>query len=299
MDIAPIAGAGASGSDGMTARAHGPAPQGGVQMSDVVSVFVGPSPKVRLIGLDRPWAWLAAGWRDLLAAPGVSLVYGAIFSGAGFLMTVGAWLAGLSYLTLPLLAGFMLVAPILAVGLYEVSRRLETGQPTTLEVAVTAWRANRTQVALLGVLLMLFLLAWIRIATLLFALFFSKSPPSLDDLLVQIVASADGLPFLVVGTLIGAGLAALVFAISAVSVPMLLDQPTNVFAAVATSFVAVRHNLRPMGLWAILIVIFTGLGLATFCIGLIVALPLIGHATWHAYRDLVLPIPSTGEARPL
>ncbi|MFO0995885.1 MAG: DUF2189 domain-containing protein [Alphaproteobacteria bacterium] len=268
-------------------------------MSDVVSVFVGPSPKVRAIGLDRPWAWLAAGWRDLLAAPGIGLVYGAIFSGAGFLMTVGAWLVGLSYLVMPLLAGFMLVAPILAVGLYEVSRRLEAGQPTALAPALTAWRANRTQIALLGVLLMLFLLAWIRFATLLFALFFSKSPPGLDDFLLQVLNSANGLSFLVVGTLIGAGLAALVFAISAVSVPMLLDQQTNVFAAVATSFVAVRHNLRPMGLWAILIVIFTGLGLATFFIGLIVALPLIGHATWHAYRDLVLPMPASDAAKPL
>jgi uncharacterized membrane protein len=268
-------------------------------MSEVVSVFIGPSPRVRIIGLDRPWAWLAAGWRDLLAAPGISLLYGAIFSASGFAMTVGAWLAGLSYLTLPLLAGFMFVAPILAVGLYDVSRRLEGQQVVTLETALTAWRTNRTQIALLGVMLMLFLLAWIRIATLLFALFFSKSPPSLDDLIMQTLNSAEGLPFLIVGTAIGACLAALVFAISAVSVPMLLDQPTNVFAAVATSFVAVRHNLRPMGLWAILIVIFTGLGLATFYIGLVVALPLIGHATWHAYRDLVLPAPVLGPPEPL
>jgi uncharacterized membrane protein len=267
-----------------------------VQMSEVVPVFLGPSPRIRIIGLERPWTWLAAGWRDLLAAPEISLIYGAIFTAGGFLITVGAWLVGASYLTLPLLAGFMLVSPILGVGLYDVSRRLENKPPTTLAIALTAWRANRTQIALLGVMLMLLLLAWIRVATLLFALFFSKTPPSLDDLIVQTMSSAEGLPFLITGTLIGGCLAVLAFMISAVSVPMLLDQPTNVFAAVATSFVAVRHNLRPMGLWAILIVIFTGLGLATFYLGLIVALPLIGHATWHAYRDLVLPAPDAARA---
>lgn len=245
------------------------------------------SGRVRVVGMDRPWAWLSAGWRDLVAAPKVSLAYGAVFAGFGLAITVGAWSAGIIYLTLPLAAGFMLIGPILAVGLYDVSRRLSLGETPSLDQAIAAWRTNRTQIALMGMVLLIIFLFWIRIASLLVALFFSKSALSLGTLIQETLFSVNGISFLFVGSFIGAVLAAVVFALSAVSVPMLLDRPVNVFTAMATSWEVTRRNPKTMALWAGLIVLFAGVGLVTFYIGLIVALPLLAHATWHAYRDTV------------
>ena len=127
-----------------------------------------------------------------------------------------------------------------------------------------------------------------RGVALIFALFFSQNPPDPNNFVMDVFFSPEAIPFLAVGVIVGAVLAGLVFAISVVSIPMLLDrEEANVFMAIATSFTAVRLNLAPMAVWAALIVLFTGAGLVTAYLGLIVALPLIGHATWHAYRDLV------------
>lgn len=254
---------------------------------DSIPVFAGPSPKVRRIGMDRPWAWLAAGWQDLRRAPTVGLSYGVIISAAGLALTAAIWLLDVFYLVLPLSAGFVLMGPILAVGLYEVSRRLGAGETVGLGLALTAWRRNPAQIALMGLLLMLFLLAWIRVATLVFALFFAQNPPDPNNFIADVFFSGESIPFVVVGTIIGAVLAGLVFALSAISIPMLLDRDINVITAAVSSFVAVRHNLAPMAIWASLIVLFTGAGLVTGYVGLVVTLPLIGHATWHAYKDLV------------
>jgi uncharacterized membrane protein len=243
--------------------------------------------RIRVVPVDRPWLWLAAGWRDFMRAPGVCLAYGIGFVAVSFALSAGLVLADLGYLVLPLAAGFMLIAPVLAVGLYEISRRLEQGQPATLGGALLAWRRNALQIALAGLVLMLLHLVWVRIAMLIFVLFFQDAHPSISGLADALTLSKAGLPFLAVGTLVGAILATIVFAISAVSIPMLLDRDIGLATAIATSVAVVRSNLRPMALWAALIVVFTALGLATLYIGLAVALPLIGLATWHAYRDMV------------
>ena len=140
----------------------------------------------------------------------------------------------------------------------------------------------------MGVALLLFMFAWIRLAALIFMLFFGLAPPALENLVSQTLLSAESLPFLITGTAVGAVLSVIAFAISVVSIPLLLDRTeANVITAIATSVVAVRENLATMALWAALIVLFVGAGIATLYLGLIVALPLIGHATWHAYKDLV------------
>jgi uncharacterized membrane protein len=257
-------------------------------MAEAVRVFTTESPRIRKIELDRPWHWLAAGWRDLCRAPLVSLGCGVIFAAVGYGITLGLWLADMIYLVLPMVCGFIIVGPLMAVGLYEVSRRLEAGEPVTLTAALLAWRRNASQIGLMGIALMLFLFAWLRLAALLFMLFYGLAPPSLETLVADTFLSPEGLPFLITGTIIGAVLSALVYAISVVSVPLLLDRPdANVITAIATSVVAVRENLVPLAFWAVLIVGFAAAGLVTLYLGLIVTLPLIGHATWHAYRDLV------------
>lgn len=257
-------------------------------MSDAVPVFTTPSPRVRAVAVDRPWTWLASGWRDLLSSPGLSLTVGAGVAGISIVLSLLVLLSGYLYLLLPLTAGFFFVAPVIAVGLYEISRQHESGRTTTtVQDAFLACRRNGSQIALMGLILMLLHLAWVRIATLLFALFFHGTNLSLDSWVEAIFFSPISLPFLVTGGLIGLVLAVIAFAISAVSIPMLLDRDINVFTAIATSWVAVRTNWPAMALWAALIVVFTILGLLTFNVGLAVTVPLVAHATWHAYRDVV------------
>ena len=258
-------------------------------MTEIVPVFADPGPRIRLVSVDRPWAWLAAGWRDYASALPVSLAYGVAIAVASLALVGALFLADFLWLLLPMTAGFFLVAPLLAVGLYETSRRLGAGEQVGLAEAVGAWRRNGAQLANLGVVLLLIHLIWIRIATLLFALFFEGMHPHWGNLADTILFSPVSLPFLAVGAAVGFVLAALVFAISAVSIPMLLDRDVNVFVAIATSVQAVRVNWKPMALWAALIVVFTAVGLAAFLVGVAVVLPLVGHATWHAYRDVVAP----------
>jgi uncharacterized membrane protein len=243
---------------------------------------------VRRLEIDRPWAWLAAGWRDLARAPGVSLTYGAIFTAASFLITAGVFLVGLEYLLLPLAAGFMLVGPMLAVGLYETSRRLETGEPVSLASALFVATRSPMRLAFLGITLMALLLVWMRAATLLLALFLGPTAfPPLAEAVPTLLLTADGVALLVVGTLCGAVLAALVFAISVVSVPLLMERDIDFASAVFTSLLAVARNPKPMLIWAWLVALLAGIGLATCYLGLIVTFPLLGHATWHAYRETV------------
>lgn len=247
-------------------------------------------PRVRPVATDRPWAWLTAGWRDLQAARSVSLAYGAAVTLAGWVLALLLFEAGTPWAVLPATAGFFLVAPLLAAGLYEVSRLRQEGREPTLGDALGAFRRNGGQLAFMGVVLLLIHLVWVRVAGLLFALFFGIGfSPSLADLPLAMLRSGELLPFLVIGTGFGFLLATAAFAASAVSIPMLVDRPDiTAPEAVTVSIQAVLENWRAMALWAGLIVLFTGLALVPFFLGLVVAMPLIGHATWHAYRDMVV-----------
>ena len=190
-------------------------------------------PPVNRLPLDRPWAWLAAGWEDVKRAPGVSLAYGAIFTAISFAVTAGVFFAGLEYLLFPLMAGFMLVGPMLAVGLYETSRRLETGEPISLASALFVATRSPMRLAFLGIVLMALLLIWMRAATLLLALFLGTTEfPPLAEAIPTLLLTSQGVALLVVGTAAGAILAAAVFAISVVSVPML--KPITLYVSVVT-----------------------------------------------------------------
>jgi uncharacterized membrane protein len=245
--------------------------------------------RVNLVSSDEPFKWLVAGWRDVHRSGFVSIGYGSIFAFAGLALTAGLYIAGLAYLIAPLTAGFLLVGPALTVGLYAISRELEAGRRPSLAGALVAWRANPTRLLGLGLILVLFLIVWVRLAVLIFAISFPYETLSIKEMVTAALFTTEGNIFLLVGTLVGAVMATIAFAASVVSLPMLLDRNVDLLQGIVTSVVAVMMNARVMALWAVLIVIFTAVGLVTAYLGLAVTLPLIGHASWHAYRALIRP----------
>ncbi|MCQ4158567.1 DUF2189 domain-containing protein [Roseomonas sp. GC11] len=250
----------------------------------------GPLPRPREVPHDQPWVWLSAGWNDLWANPGLGLTYGAVLAAAGWALCLFAQQAHMLWVILPGTAGFFLVAPLLAAGLYEASRRRQAGEPAGWSGVAEGFRRNGSQLAFMGVVLLLIHLFWVRLAGLLFALCFGPGfAPSLEMLPLAMLREERLIPFLIAGTATGALLAALTFGISALSIPMLIERDISAVEAIIASWQGVMENWRPMALWAGLIVLFTGLALIPFFLGLVVALPLIGHATWHAYRDIYPP----------
>jgi len=245
-------------------------------------------PEVRKVRTDAPWVWLARGWADMSSVPALSLSYGIAFFLISLSLVVALFQFELGALVPVMAAGFLLVGPMLAVGMYEASRRLEADLPVRLaDVAFVSTRSP-AQLAFLGAMLMGAMLIWVRIASLLFALFFgSQDMPTIAEFVPALLLTPHGLGLLIVGTVTGGVLALVCFAISVVSVPMLMARDVDAVTAVLTSIETVRRNFWPMMIWGWIIAFFTAIGIATFLLGLIVVFPLLGHATWHAYRDLV------------
>jgi len=246
---------------------------------------------VNHIGFDAPWAWLERGLKDFARAPATSLAYGSLWLSVSLILTAGLWAVGLGAWIMPLGGGFLILGPLLAVGLYDASRRLERGEPVSIEATAGAARKNFLQLAFMGFALAFLYLVWLRIAMLLYALFTDGEYYPFSDFVDHLLTTANGLALLSVGTVIGGVIAFTAFMISAVSIPMLLNESVDVATAVMTSVAAVRQNPGPMLLWAWLIAAFVGLAMLTGFWGLAFVFPLIGHASWHAYRALV---PSSG-----
>lgn len=243
---------------------------------------------IRAVSPDRPWAWLTAGWRDLMANPQVGFFYGGALTVGGWILAMVLLWAQTAWAILPVSAGFFMVAPLLAAGLYEASRLREEGRPVTFGACIGGFTRNGGQLAFMGVVLLVLHLFWVRVAALIFMLMFGINfAPSLESLPMAMLRSDMLLPFLVVGTGAGAVLAAAAFAISAVSIPMLVDRDITAMEAITVSIRAVATNPGAMVFWAGLIVVFTAMAMVPFFLGLALVIPLVGHATWHAYRDLV------------
>lgn len=247
-----------------------------------------PLPQVRQIGLMAPVAWLNRGFADLLAAPVASLFYGVVLAAMGYLLvTYYGGAVGLALTT-----GFLLIGPFLAVGIYDISRMLAAGQPVALSRTLTAWRGNLPAIGFYALILMLSLAVWLRISVVLVALLVPSGADTLLGFLAALGKSPGAWAFVAIYVGIGAVLAAFSFAISAVALPMLLDRTRlDAVTAMIVSFRTIANNPAPMTLWAAIIVALTGAGFASWFLGLVVTIPLIGHATWHAYTEVVEPAP--------
>jgi uncharacterized membrane protein len=242
-------------------------------------------PAVRAVPWSRPFTWLGRGARDLQRLGGRSLAYGAVVAVAGAVLLALVWRA--TYLVPAFIGGFLLVAPAVAVGLYALSRQLEAGEVPHMRAALRAWRANADSIALFGLMLVLALFAWERLAAIIFALFFGERMPELAALFSGWRGAADFGPMVIAFVGTGAALAALVFMFSVVSAPLLLDRPLDAVSAALTSLRCCWRNPGAMLTWAALLAAITALGFATAMIGMVWFFPWLAHASWHAYRDLV------------
>ena len=242
-------------------------------------------PAVHKVNADAPFRWLSAGWKDFKANPLASSFYGLAFILAGLLVISASWQNSLLVMTF--ITGFFLIAPFLCLGLYDLSRQREVTGSNHLWSSMFVFLRRRRDMALLVVFQALIMVAWIRLVTLISALYVSNTGTSVTLLFDQLFTSSEGLGFLSVFVLAGAALAFLVFVTSVIAWPMLLHRATGVLIAILTSVKAVNQNKLTMLIWAGLIISLVLVGFATFTIGLFVILPVIGHASWHAYRDLV------------
>lgn len=218
--------------------------------------------------------WLSAGWSDFRSNPGLSLTYGLGLVALGWIFIWALGESGLAWMLLPLLAGGVLVGPVATVGLYAVA----SGKK---EVAA------KGQIALVGVILMVFALTWIRAATVLFAIEYGLRPfAGFTETLTLIFSTPSGWILFIVGSLVGGLFAALGFAVSAFSLPMLVERKIDGFSAMGLSFNATTQNFRLAILWGATIAVLSGVGILTGLLGLIIIFPLLGYATWHAYAEL-------------
>lgn len=250
-----------------------------------------PFPRVRDIGFGAPFHWLSRGLDDLKAAPGPSLFYGACFALMGFLISV-VFRHAPAYVS-SLVSGFLLIGPFVSLGLYELSRRREAGEPMHLGLSIRAWYGSAGSIGVYSVIIIVIFLVWARASLVIFALFYTAEMPTLTGFMQQVV-SLENIEFIVVYCAVGLLCASIVFAVSVVAIPLMLDRNQDAVTAMIASTYALFRNFPQVSLWAVLIVALTAVGFATIFLGLIVLMPIIGHATWHAYRDLVEPLPPPG-----
>ncbi len=239
---------------------------------------------VRRVGLGSPIAWLASGWKDLWRQPVASLFWGLLAAVGG--LAIFAVTTRLPWLFPAAVSGFMLVAPLLATSLYELSRLYETGERAGLAESLAVWRRKSPAMIAFGLLLLIAGTAWQVVSVVMVALLYKGGALAPLDLMREVMLNPANASFFVGYMLVGGVLAAFVFALSVISMPMLVDRDCSVFAALSTSISAVSENPLPMVVWAVCIMVLAGLGLATAFIGLVPILPWLGHASWHAYRDL-------------
>ena len=230
-----------------------------------------------------PFRWLALGWKDFTTCPKVGLFYGACF----FVMGHALWYvfqAAPAYV-LALSAGFLLMGPFLCLGIYDASRAIEDGRRPSLRASLASWRPTKGTMAIFAGVLLILEMLWGRASLVVFAVTFNTMP-STENLLAELVR-IENIEFLITYTVVGAIFAGLIFVTSAISIPMILDRQTDAISSGLTSIRACLQNPGVMLLWGALITITVVLAMLPWFLGLLLAGPVLGHATWHAYRGIV------------
>lgn len=239
---------------------------------------------VRRVAIAQPLTWLALGWRDFMRSPLAGLVHGAFVALGGWVVLLVSlkhgWVAPGAF------SGFVILGPILVTGLYEISRLLARGERAGLSEAIVAWRRGTRPLIQLGVLLAVLGTLWVAASALLFTLF-ARAPLRGPVEFLRYAAVEQGDLLFTLWAILGGLGVAIVFALTVVSPPLLLGRRVGFRQALLTSARAVGENPGAMTIWAIVILIATSLSLATAMAGFLITVPVLGHASWHAYRDLV------------
>jgi uncharacterized membrane protein len=250
-----------------------------------VQAVQGPA-AVRELSFRDLGAALAAGWADFRACPAHGLFFGAIYVVAGLLLSHALLVRGEAVWLIPSAAAFPLFAPFAAVGLYEVSRRRESGQPVTWGAVLGALRGRGDeQLILMGGIVFVGLSFWIIIAHTIFAVFMAESGLGSESL--EVFRTQAGMAMLLVGSAVGALIAYGFYAVTLFSLPMLVDRDVDFITAIVTSFRALRANRLVLRVWAAVIAAALFLAMLPLFLGLLLVLPVLGHATWHLYRRAV------------
>ena len=245
-------------------------------------------PEINLVDASDLKASLALGWRDFRRAPVLGLAFSAVYVLGGWLITWAMTAKGQVWWTLPASAGFPILGPFVACGFYEISRRLEAGEPLVAnEIIGVIFRQKDRQIPAIAAVIVVYFLFWNFLSHMIFALFLGNATMTNVSSSLAVFLSPQGLSMLAFGTLVGAGFATLLFCLTVVSLPMLLDREVDFVTAMLTSFALVRENPRIMLSWGALIAICLFLGMLPAFLGLLVVLPLFGHASWHLYRRAI------------
>ena len=248
-------------------------------------VVAAPRFKIRKVSSSAPVKWFQKGLSDFKKATSASMLYGLMYVVIGMLTIWATWQNPLYVATM--VAAFLLIGPVVAVGFYCISRALEQGKEPKFTQGIDALRFNAFSLISFALVLAFIVGIWAVVATGLTAVFFSSAIVG-DDVLSTIFANEQMLPFAITYMLIGLVFAIVSFSISVISVPLITNRRTDFVTAMKTSVEAVRKNPVAMFSWALMIATLIFLGMAFFYIGLAVTLPIVGHASWHAYRELVI-----------
>jgi uncharacterized membrane protein len=254
-------------------------------------------PAIRKIGYKDVEEALAKGFADFWAMPSHAVFLSILYPIVGLVLVVMTSGENVMPLFYPLLSGFALVGPFAAIGLYEVSRRRELGLETNWQHAFDVLKSpSIPSIAVLGIILTVIFVAWIATAEALYSgLFHPTAPQAYVDFLKEVLTTSHGLALVILGNILGLFYMMIVFSISVVSFPLLLDRDIGAAAAIKTSIRAFIYNPLPMTFWAVIVVGVLTLGMLALIVGLAVAIPVLGHATWHLYRRVVVPpSPYTG-----
>lgn len=241
-------------------------------------------PSIRKVDAGIVIDWLHSGVADVHRCGWASLFYGLVFTIVGLIIHIVY--AKQYWLLAGLTTGFFLMGPFLATGLYDLSRRIENGEAPALLPTLTAWRANFFNIFLFVLLLLTTLFLWTLVSFSIFSHFFNGALPTFTDVVLSIISLKQPV-FTLVYFSVGGLFAVFVYAISVVAMPMMLDRKVGAVTAALVSLRACARNPGVMLLWAFCIVVLVGVGLATSFLGLFLFMPIVGHASWHVYRDLI------------
>lgn len=233
--------------------------------------------KVNKVPMNAPISWLKKGLADMKAAPTISIGYGVVLTLISYILAFASWRFGTMGLYMSMASGFVLIGPVLSMGLYSFSFQLEHGKYPVLGCCMGESRRNLKDILVFSFMMLIVFMLWARSASAVHIFYPMNADSSATELLI----------FFGIGSAIGAIFSSIVFTISAFSLPMLMDREADAITAVITSINAVLSNKATMFVWALIIFGFVLLGFATAFLGFVLILPLIGHATWHAYRDTV------------